>query len=290
MAFAQIAADETVVRVTAASVDGTHVVTVGPDGEVAVWAVDSHQRTVVSAGDDETRLAAVDRVGTTVATVAGQRRLRTWHLSGRTSTDLPPPGSRINSIRFSPDATQIVAALEDGSVALWRGDTPTQPRVFRGHQQVATNASFSPDGRYVVSVGEDATARVWDTSGSTPMRVFTHPGRVYDAAFSADGTRLLTGSVGGARVWRLDGSDGPIDLPIRGAFVWSVAFDGDGTEALAVTHDGRLRLWHIDWRSLVAAVRETKRSCLTADQRFRLLGDTANDAEAAYRACAAGGR
>jgi len=48
-----------------------------------------------------------------------------------------------------------------------------------------------------------------------------------------------------------------------------------------------LRLWHIDWRSLIAAVRETTRSCLTADQRVRLLGDTTNDAEAAYRACAA---
>jgi len=44
-------------------------------------------------------------------------------------------------------------------------------------------------------------------------RVFGRHSRVYDAAFSADGTRLGTGSVGDARVWRLDGSDVPIDLP-----------------------------------------------------------------------------
>jgi Tol biopolymer transport system component len=72
-----------------------------------------------------------------------------------------------------------------------------------------------------------------------------HQGLLTSAAFSADGGRILTASLGNrtARVWRVDGRGTPLVFPKAG----QAAFSPDGTRvATTIWTDSALRVWRAD--------------------------------------------
>ena len=65
--------------------------------------------------------------------------------------------------------------------------------------------AFSPDGKWVltgVRSYHDQTAKLWDAQTGDEIRTFRHADWVLSAAYSPDGSRVLTGSEDGtARIW-----------------------------------------------------------------------------------------
>ena len=71
-----------------------------------------------------------------------------------------------------------------------------------------------------------------------------HTGSVVSAAFSPDGTRVVTASDDGtARIW--DAASGEELTPLRGHSGWvvSAAFSPDGTRVVTASYDGTARIW-----------------------------------------------
>ena len=67
------------------------------------------------------------------------------------------------------------------------------------------------------------------------------------AAFSPDGTRIVTASVDKtARVWRADGSGEPVVLRGHEERVTSAAFSPDGTRIVTGSYDNTARVWRAD--------------------------------------------
>jgi WD40 repeat protein len=63
------------------------------------------------------------------------------------------------------------------------------------------SAAFSPDGKAVVTAGDQA-AQVWDAQTNQLLFTLPHGDTVYDARYSGDGARIVTGSGDGAvRIW-----------------------------------------------------------------------------------------
>jgi formylglycine-generating enzyme required for sulfatase activity len=68
---------------------------------------------------------------------------------------------------------------------------------------------------------------------------------VYSAAFSGDGSRIVSaGDDGEVRLWDAKSGKG-IGEPLRGhqGWVWSAAFSGDGNRIVSAGEDGTVRLW-----------------------------------------------
>ncbi|MCG8423783.1 MAG: protein kinase [Proteobacteria bacterium] len=77
--------------------------------------------------------------------------------------------------------------------------------------------------------------------------VLTHPDAVHTAAFSRDGTRIVTASADNTvRVWNADGSGRPIVLAGHRDLVNSAAFSPDGTRIVTASADNTARVWNAD--------------------------------------------
>lgn len=85
---------------------------------------------------------------------------------------------------------------------------PARQRNHCSQQGTVANAAFSADSRRIVTAGGgngsfDRTSPLWDGQSGTAIAVLTgHEGKVYDAVFSPDGTRVLTSAADDtARLW-----------------------------------------------------------------------------------------
>lgn len=111
----------------------------------------------------------------------------------------------INQLTFSPDGSQIAVtntSKTDGVYDTATGDLIT---TFDAAQTVSFPPVFSPDGAYVAYAAEDESqVVVWDVAAGAALGTLSHGGNavipgvldqpipVIDAAFTPDGTTLIT--------------------------------------------------------------------------------------------------
>lgn len=118
------------------------------------------------------------------------------------------------------------------------GTTP-----FAGHQSPILSIAILPDGRQAVSGSEDRTVRLWDVASGRELRRFEgHTGEVTAVAFSADGSRVVSGD----RVLRLwDVKTGRALRRFEGHTdkVRALTISADGKFIVSGSNDGTVRLW-----------------------------------------------
>ncbi|HMG57960.1 MAG TPA: serine/threonine-protein kinase, partial [Kofleriaceae bacterium] len=110
-----------------------------------------------------------------------------------------------------------------------------QPRLAERARLTSTfermwSAMFSPDGKQVVTT-DDRNAQIWDAQSYKLLFTLNHGDVVYQAVYSADGTRLITGCGDGAvRIW--DPASGALVRELRrskpGPRYYNVALSSDG--------------------------------------------------------------
>jgi hypothetical protein len=107
------------------------------------------------------------------------------------------------SVAFSPDASRVVTACEDGRIRLFSVPDWRPILALVGHNGPVHWADFSPDGRWIASAGEDATVRVWSVENGTLLQTLTDskvPLRT--VAFSPDGNYIAASGDDVVHVWR----------------------------------------------------------------------------------------
>src|SRR5262249_34843218 len=92
----------------------------------------------------------------------------------------------------SPRASGLLAfPRQDRSLRLWRPDTYSLARSWRGYGDASSALDVAPGGRTIASGSAAGSLRLWSASSSRPLRSFRgHEGRVTSIAF-APSDRLL---------------------------------------------------------------------------------------------------
>jgi WD40 repeat protein len=153
-------------------------------------------------------------------------------------------GQAIASARWS--GLLATAAGADRGIRLWRTDTRTLARNWRGYGERLSALEMAPGGRRLASGSTAGAVRVWSISASRPQRSFkAHEGRVTSLAF-APNDRLLAsaGEDGQVKLWDLRSGRAPRVFRAHAGPVRSIAFSAEGRSVLSAGEDGIIRVWN----------------------------------------------
>jgi hypothetical protein len=149
------------------------------------------------------------------------------------------------ALAFAPDGKTILSGGGDGRVVLRDAADGHLLQTLQGHDKAVRGVAFLPGASAAVSVGLDARICVWDLATGR-CRSWTAPAPVQALALSADGTRLLTGDLGGSvRLWDVATGMAIVHFSGHEKGVTAVAWLPDGKRAVSGGGDGTVRLWEV---------------------------------------------
>ena len=171
--------------------------------------------------------------------------------SGVEVATLEGRASDVRRLQFSPDGTQIVAALDSSSIKIWDTESGRERLALEDVGQ-PMSVAFSPNGRHIVAsltVFDGRTrahsVKVWNAiSGEETAMIKGHTEVILGAGVSLDGRRIVTGSRDMTiKLW--DGTSGLETLTLRGhdAPVAAVAFSQDGRQLISGSRDKTIKIW-----------------------------------------------
>ncbi len=148
---------------------------------------------------------------------------------------LDPAGSGVSQVAWSADGSRLMTRdLRDGGGGVTVYDTKTGDEIGAVTSLMLT-AAFSPDGERVAYYGaatrRDLSVHIDDVeTGDTVTTLTGHNSSVNSIAFSADGSKIVTGSDDAtARVWDAE----------TGEQLTRMANGGLGVKRVAISQDGR---------------------------------------------------
>jgi WD40 repeat protein len=160
------------IQAIAFSADGTRLATGGADRTVLLWDVATGRRAAELPKDheDSVRALAFSRDGHWLASGGNDARVRLRDLrAGRSTGTAPPTEYPVEELVFSPDGTQLAAAVYVmKKLFLWRvtDDGLTGEPIEMPEQ--AAQFAFSPDGK-LLAVGTDrGSVELWDMTTRRP--------------------------------------------------------------------------------------------------------------------------
>lgn len=180
-----------------------------------------------------------------VASGSDDFSIKLWDIvTGRLHMELFGPTGTVNSIDFSPDSNQLVAAIRT-SLCIWNlSNEEGQPDILESSDDYVRSVAFSSDGSKLLSAGDDTIIKIWDMS---TRRVFLslsdHTGSINSVAFSPDMKYIASGSDDRTtRIWDADTGRLLETLSYGDSPFSSVAFSPDGSH-LAFATDDIVGMW-----------------------------------------------
>jgi WD40 repeat protein/serine/threonine protein kinase len=247
------------------SPDGRRIVAGSGDHSAWVWdAANGTNRLTLKGHSGGIRSVAFSPNGQRILTGSADKTARVWDASsGSELLTLKGHSASVESVAFSPDGQQIVTGSADQTARIWEPAGAVGPLTLKGHSNDVFSVSFSPNGQRIVTASWDGTVRVWDgtrgkellsltnhgieiPSAVTTLYIAGHSARVYSAAYSPDGQRIVTGSSHGtAKVW--EAASGLELLTLTGHIDWilSVAFSPDGQHIATASVDQTAKVWDV---------------------------------------------
>lgn len=230
------------------SSDGLRAVTASDDGTIRIWTTATGKSlTVLSGNQGPVRAASFSPDGTSVLACYSNGAIQVWDVAGKSvKFTIRGHEQTIDPAQYSPDGTQILGIGPDGAARFWNALMGTEvQRLDSGNESVST-AQMSQDGALCLTVHRASkTVRVWGKDGTNRfvlLQSLHHKNEVLAAAFSGDGTSILSGGQNGeAYVWDTKTGTQTSTLPDLTGDVIDVACSPDNQHFVTSSSSGEVQ-------------------------------------------------
>ncbi len=234
------------------------------DRELATFHGDHGLGKAVAWHPDGRRIGAITRRETVCIWEADKPEKS--HVLGLPQKRVPrgAPQTGPSTLAFSPDGLRLAVGNEEGTVTLWDVEKLKQIRALRGHEMPVTSIAWNRDNLRFASTSEDGTIAVWRHDQPQPVHLWkahqdrNHPRLhvTYCAAWSPDGTSLLTGGIDGqARLWNAETFKEQASYGPQQGSVTAVAWRPDGKAFVTGTGIGHREWLPSTWDGTVVGYR-----------------------------------
>jgi WD40 repeat protein len=247
------------VQAVRVSRDGKFIVTGGADSQVRVFAAGAEDKpTLLAEQPGPVTALALNRDDSVIVSGSGTGFVKAWTAAdGAADFQFQGHAGGVTGVAVSPvvqDAAEKQSPLlattgEDGTLRLWNRMSEAAP--LEAFAQKITKLVTSRDGKLLATSGlvdgRPAVVIRDQETGSRVTTLFGHAGPIRSLQFSADSTKIATGSDdGAARVWDLTDAKFPeLAQLAHGAAVTAVAINSDATLAISGAADNSLKVWEI---------------------------------------------
>lgn len=187
------------------SPDGESCATVGHDGYLRTWNLESNaleQEICVGAGR-ELSTVSWRPMGNSLATGTGDAQVRVLSSSGEDIAVLTEHNKRVACVRYSPDGRWLGSVGTDGQLIVRSADSLVTNLSVQASENSVRTLDFSSDGEWVACGGDDRVIRLVHLGPTREVRRLAgHEYVVTALAWRPDGKLLLSVDAGGrAIVW-----------------------------------------------------------------------------------------
>ena len=143
--------------------------------------------------------------GSLLASGSADRTVALWDAAtGARVNTLAGHSCGVSDVAWNPNGRYLATAADDHSLKLWDAETGACLRTLTGHTNYVFCCNFDGAAGHLLASGSfDETLRLWDVrSGRCLREVPAHSDPVTSAAFSYDGSMVVTSSLDGLiRLW-----------------------------------------------------------------------------------------
>lgn len=190
----------------------------------------------------------------TIYTSSGDSTVQRTSLNGnQVQTSLVvKAGSRIMSIRLSPDGTKLAAAEESGKLLLIDGlQTSTlSKREILIVKELIKSVEFSLDGKFLACGTTEGNIYLFESDKQyiNPQKIKAHQSPVYAISFKDDNNLIATGAGNGEiKIWHTNNFLlEPLLLNGNDSWVWDMRFTANGSQLVSAGADRSIRKWTFD--------------------------------------------
>ena len=245
------------------SPDGQRIVTGSKDATAKVWdAAKGNELLTLKGHKNLVFSVAFSPNGQRIVSASVDQTAKVWDAAnGNELFTLKEHSGQVNSVAFSPDGQRIVTGSQDATAKVWEAAKGKDLLTLTGHSNDIFSVAFSSDGQRIVTGSWDGTAKVWEAaSGRELLTLNRHSNeitsavsspdakggsaRVFSAAFSPDGKRIVTGSSDKtAKVWETASGRELVTLKGHSSVIYSVAFSPDGQRIVTGSDDQTAKVW-----------------------------------------------
>jgi WD40 repeat protein len=256
--------------------DGKRLASASADRSARIWSVEDGRELTRVAHDDEVKGVAFSRDGARLATASADGTVRVWSVNSVREQLRLEHGFPVRAVEFTRDGA-LLASLgdEQAGVQLWNSMTGYRTTTLE-HKDAVGWFGFSPDGRSIATASLDGSVATWDIATGKPKLRLVHEGPASGAAYSADGSWLVTWGAWEktARIWEV-ATGIEVARVAHDATVTTAEFSPDGRWLLTASEDHSVRVWKWRAQDVVAEICARVTRNLTPDEWRRFVGEEA---------------